>query len=421
MTYNILILFLLIFCFPIAGPVNSAYIAVLLALSKIVVYNKIDRLVNLFSCRYIKLLSIATIGITLLSGFWTFILGSNDYSLTAAFFSVLIGIICLVIVVSSLSFQTLTIDFVEKYVVNIFVLQSIISIVAFVSPVFREVVHHFQFENEADMAEESYSGIRGLSISGRLYFEFAASCGLATIVQFKRIIADNKRSICEYIKLFLIIICGFFSGRTSLIGIAFGFIYLCIIRISIRKKLSFIAKLAFMLCLCIFIIISVLPDSVLLFITDRLLPWVFDLFIKYHETGSTESSHSFNMLNEMYRYVHISSSEWIYGSGHFMAPNGIGYYKSVDGGYIRHLLYWGVIGSIINIAYGLLYFIAPYKNSLYNNKLYIILIMLYTFFIHYKGDLATTSRFFHVILIFILIPYTLNKYGTNRYCAPLGR
>lgn len=356
----------------------------------------------------------------MLSGFWTFILGSNDYSLTAAFFSVFIGIICLVVVVSSLSFQTLTLDFVEKCVVNIFVLQSIISIAAFVSPAFREVVHHFQFENEAGTAEESYSGIRGLSISGRLYFEFAASCGLVTIVQFKRIIAENNRSICEYIKLFLIIICGFFAGRTSLIGIAFGFIYLCIIRISIRKKISFIAKFAFILCLYIFMILLVLPESVLLFITDRLLPWVFDLFIKYHETGSTESSHSFNMLNEMYKYVHISSSEWIYGSGHFMAPNGIGYYKSVDGGYIRHLLYWGLIGSIINIAYGLVYFISPYKNSLYNSKLYIILILLYTFFIHYKGDLATTSRFYHVILIFLFIPYTLKKHGSNRHCTAMG-
>ena len=192
MAYNIFILFLLIFCFPIAGPLNSAYIAVLLALFKIAVCHKTGKLIKLIECRYIKMLSFSTIGITILCAFWTFILGSNDLSLVAAFFSVFIGIICLVIVVSSLNVQTITLDFVEKCIVNIFVIQSIISITAFISPTFREIVHHFQFENEAGQAEESYSGFRGLSISGRLYFEFAASCGLVTIVQFKRIIVDNK-------------------------------------------------------------------------------------------------------------------------------------------------------------------------------------------------------------------------------------
>lgn len=367
------------------------------------------------------MLLFSTIGITILCAFWTFILGSNDFSLVAAFFSVFIGIICLVIVVSSLNVRTITLDFVEKCIVNVFVIQSIISIIAFISPTFREIVHHFQFENEAGQAEESYSGFRGLSISGRLYFEFAASCGLVTIVQFKRIIVDNKRPIREFIKLCLIIVCGFFAGRTSLIGIAFGLCYLCFAQISFSKKICFISKLTCVLFCSIFTLVLILPDTVLWFITDRLLPWVFDLFIKYHETGSTESSHSFNMLNDMYKYVHITSEEWIYGSGHFMAPNGIGYYKSVDGGYIRHLLYWGIIGSIINVAYGLLYFIAPYRKSLlWNDKLYIILMLLYTFFIHYKGDLATTSRFYHVILLFILIPYTLKKHGTNRHCVALG-
>lgn len=132
--------------------------------------------------------------------------------------------------------------------------------------------------------------------------------------------------------------------------------------------------------------------------------------MKYYETGSTDSSYSFNHLNDMYKYVRITFDEWVYGSGYYMDPGGDGYYKSVDGGFIRQLLYWGIIGSGISYLYGLLYFIIPYERcSKINDKIFIFIIFLYSIFIHYKGDLFSSSRFYHVILVFLFIPYVLNS------------
>lgn len=409
------ILFFLIFSFPIAGSLNSAYIAIGTALTKLIIGGRISILMKLINQCYISILLISTFAITFLCFLWTILLGSFDFSLTKAFFSLLVGILSVCLVLPSLNYQTFTSSFIEKNLINVFVIQAIISVCAFISPSIREFVHHFQFVDDAEQAEKAYSGFRGLAISGRLYFEFAASCGLISFLQFKRIIDNNVKYI-EYIKFFLIIVSGFFAGRTSLIGLVFGFIYLIFSKHRLSNKISLIIKILLSLLVFILLAIVLLPDKVITFFTEHLIPWVFDLLIKYHETGSTESSHSFNMLNDMYKYVSITTQEWICGSGCFMDPSGHGYYKNVDGGYIRHLLYWGIIGSIINLWYGLQYFIKPLKKCMNRNDiLFIVLILIYTFFVHYKGDIATTSRFYHVIIVFLMLPYTLSNYKITKF------
>lgn len=425
MLYNLIVTFLLIFSFPVIGSANSAYIALIIAFAKGCCCSTANLWASLYRNSYIKILIWASLGIAILCGGWTYLLGSFDYSLTAAFFSVFIGLWLTIIILASLSYKNYDNDFFERLVVNVFVIQACISIAAFISPSIREVVHHFQFANEAEKSEEAYAGFRGLAISGRLFFEFAATCGLVSIVQFRRIIKIHSTSTVEYLKLFLIIICGFFAGRTSIIGFGFGIIYLFLYKSSIKSKFKILGRLLSILFVCVVVCVVVMPSYILDFITLHFIPWVFDLLIKYHETGSTEDSASFNNLNQMYQYVHITAEEWIYGSGRFMDLHG-GYYKQVDGGYIRHLLYWGIIGSIFNILYGLLYFIKPYINSKSRNEhIYIILIVAFTFLVHYKGDLATTSRFYHVPLVIILLQYVFNPinklcHGTNRHCPAVG-
>ncbi|MDE6717325.1 MAG: hypothetical protein K2J70_03945 [Muribaculaceae bacterium] len=321
-----------------------------------------------------------------------------------------IGIIITLVVTSSLNSAKLDVDVVEALIVDVFCVQAIISIGAFVSPKILEIVHHFQFAHDAEKAETSYNGFRGLAVSGRLYFEFAASCGLVTIIQFKRLSLARRASFIEYVKLFLIIICGFFAGRTSLVGVGFGFLYLVFCRTNIGGKFRFLARFTIITVGLIGIVVIILPPDTLMFLTDHVLPWVFDLFIKYTESGSTEGSHSFNTLNEMYEYVTITDQEWFIGSGYYMSPSGTGYYKSVDAGYLRQLLYWGVVGSAVSYLFTLLFFIKPYKlTKSINEKLFIFIILIYTYFTHYKGDLASTSRFYLDIILFLLLPYVVKN------------
>lgn len=409
MIFNLIVLFLLIFSFPIAGPLNSAYAALVLALGRIALEHKINNLSKYFSSSYIKILLLSTLVITLFCSFWTIAFGVSDYSLTAAYLSLLIGIILCVTVFASLSDECIDKDYMERLVINVFVIQAIISIAAFISPGFREFVHRFQFQHDAEMADASYSGIRGLAISGRLYFEFAATCGLVIFIQFKRIINDDKAKYLEYIKLFLIIICGFFAGRTSLIGIAFGFVYLAVCHKPLRFKLQIVVKFVSVISILISLFLLVLPKDILDFISERLLPWVFDLFIKYFENGSVDGSASFNSLNEDYQFINISTEEWIIGSGIYCNPDG-SYYKYIDGGYLRQILYWGIIGSIVSTLYSVLYFIRPFKRASESDyQWFVFLSFVLTMVFQYKGDMSSISRFYHVVLILIFLPATLKS------------
>ena len=180
--------------------------------------------------------------------------------------------------------------------------------------------------------------------------------------------------------------------------------YIVLAKTGIEFKLSFILRLVLITGLLCTAIWCILPSDIKDFVTQHLLPWVFDLFIKYFETGSTESSHSFNSLNEMYDNVQISEHEWIIGSGMYMEPSGR-YYGHVDAGYLRQILYWGIMGTLVSLAYTLKIFQFSWDKSSEdkNQHLFILTIIIYTLIVHYKGDLLSISRFYYVIIYLYLI------------------
>ncbi|MBD5280666.1 MAG: hypothetical protein HDS35_09005 [Bacteroides sp.] len=382
--------------------------AILIAFIKLLCHRQTGILIQNIRIGYVAQLITWTIGLVIIGIIFTIINGAFEFSRTGALCSLLIGLVSVVIVYTSLNVPVSGIitsrELMERMIVYIFVIQSFISIGSFVSPGFKAIISNFQFPGEADLAEEAYSGVRGLALSGRLYFEFAATCGLVTIFQFKRIVEEDRVTISALILLLLVVICGFFAGRTALVGFGVGFMYIVLAKTGIEFKLSFILRLVLITGLLCTAIWCILPSDIKDFVTQHLLPWVFDLFIKYFETGSTESSHSFNSLNEMYDNVQISEHEWIIGSGMYMEPSGR-YYGHVDAGYLRQILYWGIMGTLVSLAYTLKIFQFSWDKSSEdkNQHLFILTIIIYTLIVHYKGDLLSISRFYYVIIYLYLI------------------
>ena len=221
MIYNLVVLFLLVFCFPIPGIGNSVYLAILIAFIKLLCHRQTGILIQNIRIGYVAQLITWTIGLVIIGIIFTIINGAFEFSRTGALCSLLIGLVSVVIVYTSLNVPVSGIitsrELMERMIVYIFVIQSFISIGSFVSPGFKAIISNFQFPGEADLAEEAYSGVRGLALSGRLYFEFAATCGLVTIFQFKRIVEEDRVTISALILLLLVVICGFFAGRTALV------------------------------------------------------------------------------------------------------------------------------------------------------------------------------------------------------------
>lgn len=417
MPYNITVLFLLFFCFPVPGIGNSVWIALAIAFCKITYQKRWTFLYRNFCSKYVVVVFSAVFLLILYSFLVTIATGAYDFSRTVPLVSLMVGLFLTVIVYTSLSDDAEDSTTMEKLIVGVFLVQAFISILAFGFPVVREVVSLFQFKDDAELAEESYSGFRGLAMSGRLYFEFAATCGLVVIIQMKRILDANKVSYYHLFEFFLLIICGFFAGRTSLVGLVFAFVFLLIYRQSYKEKMRFVYRLLLCLLFIVLFCIILLPGELLDFINEIVLPWVFDVFIKLYETGNTQDSYSFNTLNEMYETVQISLQEWFVGSGKYSNADG-SYYKHVDAGYLRQLLYWGIIGSVINFFCSFQFLKKPWrvcrKNK--NEKYFLLVIFFYTLILQYKGDLMGVSRFYNVILFMSFLPRGLSvkqKYQLN--------
>lgn len=412
MAYNLCVVFLLIFCFPIPIVGNSAMVALLLALCRIVFIHHGKIVYDYDTVDYFSKMAVNTLALIAFSALITVITEGNDFSRTNGLVSLLIGLALAGIVYVSLDKTTAipSNKLAETLLTYVFGIQALISILSFLSPSVRELVANFQFSEDAATAESSYAGIRGMALSGRLYFEFSASCGLLMIFQMKRILESSGVGYKSIILLFLIIICGFFAGRTSLIGFAISVIFLLLYKIEKKYKVRVIVK--FLLFVAIFImgVIIILPSEAKFFITEHLLPWVFDLFIKYYETGSTESSASFHSLNEMYSNVTISARDWLSGCGKYTNSDGT-YYGHVDAGYLRQILYWGIPGLIISLSYTVLMFARPWKSAkdTWNARLFLFLIFLYTLIVHYKGDILSISRFYYTILFLYLENYIKTK------------
>lgn len=418
MLFDIFLVFLLIFSFPLPVVGNSLFLALILSLCRILYRGKVGTLQSVFCLKYIVRIFIGAFCLSCISLFYVIILQTNDYEKSYSFISQIIGLFITVFVFVSIYDFTKTKEYVLLCIVQAFVVQSIIQILAFMLPSFREIVVLFQFSEDAERAEY-YGGIRGLAISGRLFFELAASYGLIAILYIKYLL-DNDLGGIKYLIYFILLFVGsFFVGRTAIIGFMISFLYLILYQ---HRNLFNFKLLMRLLTVSVFASITVficLAEEYRSVILDKLLPWVFEIFYKYVDTGHAQSN-SLDSLNDMYS-IEITNREWLVGVGKYVNFDGT-YYKQTDSGFLRQILFWGLWGSVLNLIYMFSFLYVPFYRTLYycsskrNEILFFVLIVGYLFMLHYKGELMGHSRFFLDILLLYFLQIILSKkhvYGRN--------
>jgi len=143
-----------------------------------------------------------------------------------------------------------------------------------------------------------------------------------------------------------------------------------------------------------FLVRTSIPPEVLNTVENNFLPWLLE--IVQNDNGGKLETRSSNELKTMY-FVPAPKTA-IFGDGHYvnpMDPNK--YYLNTDGGYMRHLLFYGIIGCTLLVVLYLLIFYQMHRLSRALNgsvmvKLFIFLIAVYYFLSHIKGDLLTGSN-----------------------------
>lgn len=231
-----------------------------------------------------------------------------------------------------------------QFIVAIFILQSFIIFGAFLNPAILDIVRSFQFEGITDTADRYLnSGIfRGLALSGDQFFGLSASFGLISIIVVK-LYLDTYKSlwIVAYIILFA---ANMFVGRTGFVGFAFALSYLLIS--DTRGKLKLIIRVALFIILALVCIYVLLPSTIKDILNESVFAFAFQLFYNYENTGSFTTS-STDTLLDMWE-IDVSFLTALIGDGRFVNADG-SYYGHVDVGFLRQLLYGGILYLLYSI------------------------------------------------------------------------
>lgn len=225
-----------------------------------------------------------------------------------------------------------------------FYIQSCIIFISFLSPTFRSLVQIFQDESQTVLANSYYGGgVRGLALSGGLFF----SLSTLFVYNFCILAYRNIRrdiSYAELVFIFITIGAALTAGRAALFGVVLYFLSFFILMPNFRRGAKFvifrpvryIAAMSFFLLLMFYLAQQLGVDEKQINDFSR---FAFEFIYKYFDEGSLSTS-STDRLGEMLYFPEIST--FFLGDGVYNTPGG-GYYGDTDSGYMRPLLFGGVL------------------------------------------------------------------------------
>lgn len=291
------------------------------------------------------------------------------------------------------------IQYVEKYIIISYFIQSVIEIVALMFPSFAQILLIF---NRSENLYEGYGGVRGLSLSSAPGWSLALSFGLVYILMAKRFLSTEFNAVDCFI--YLVCIVGtLFAGRTGFVGLLYAGIMVVIYK---HLNIAYILKVIFLLLLfvtAIYYVALSIPSLYNVF-AEQVFPFAFEWYYSMEETGEASTA-STDVLMKMWEVLPSFSQFWL-GDGWFLSPTGDSYYKKVDVGILRNLFYWGIGGYIVVI-----YYQVKQLKPLWNDKrdglyrLMGIIILLYFFTMELKAMTVGFNKMTFSIVILVAFSY----------------
>ncbi|MFT5759452.1 MAG: hypothetical protein ACI9LM_004218 [Alteromonadaceae bacterium] len=226
------------------------------------------------------------------------------------------------------------------------------------------------------------------------------------------LLSTQRVSRFLYISIYLVIfIVAIMTGRTAWIGIVFS---CCILVWNFRSKLALKSMLQGIIVIILANIV-ILSLSKLMFpsiystIVDRIIPYAFEMFINLFHKGEM-ATNSTNILNNM--YFPLGEPTLLFGDGYYKAPDQSGaYYMGTDAGYMRQVLFYGLLPSVILYLFYLqgFYFIFKGIKKYKSSGILVIALCLYFFIVQYKGAFLTGSamniKLFLTLLVFSILSH----------------
>lgn len=241
------------------------------------------------------------------------------------------------------------------------------------------------------------------SLSGFAAFASSSLFSLAAIISGHVIAKDSKFSIKKITAFFVVVVGCFFYGRVSLIGVALGIFVIVFDRGDFIKNIKTLSIIIFITLTLVFIVNYLSSVNESFFIWKE---WAF-AFIKqiFVEKEITDYSVT-HMFEDMYFMPKMTT--FIYGDGFYIDKIAGTYYLSTDVGYMRLLLYAGVIGVIIAFIPLLYMFFRLAKiQKQFSDKFFIFSLLVCWLVLEAKGDM------YHRTMMILYPIFILKMYETR--------
>ena len=297
-------------------------------------------------------------------------------------------------------------------IINVIVAQSVIVILMYFIDPFRNFMFSVQSSaafSEVSSIESEFYKFRGLGLSYHLFYDlgFLQSFGLV-LIMYQYLIAKTL-SIISVVKYFIILITVFVIARTGLIGILVSIIIFIFSSVYNHNFLSvyFLKRLVIITCI-LFMLPFLLPKSAINDFNNKIYPWFFEWYENYKITGRVSTMSSDILTKEM--YYELENQLFWYGNGIYKRGSA-SFEGLTDAGYMRVLIYFGIVGSLLLYGYYVLMMIMSLIYGEKKYKLIPIMFILCLFIVHYKGDVFTGSplnlRLLHILFIILVIEGSL--------------
>ncbi|MDT8178612.1 hypothetical protein RQ531_17950, partial [Acinetobacter baumannii] len=275
------------------------------------------------------------------------ILGTYDFSIIQTKINFIASLLATYILARSFSSNN---NITDKQFFNlllvIFSIQVILIVGMLINSDFSQAITSFtRNSDQGARVLESYAGARGLGIADSSAFGFAIVMGLLIFLTFFAY-KNNFISFKYFIVLLLLgSVASISAGRTAVLGIMFGLVYLLLNFKNYRSLLTLISIFLFFILIGS-ILISIDRNSIENETLGYFYSYSMEPILNYINEGSFAST-STDALQNM--YFPLTEQQYLIGDGRYM--DGESYYMATDAGYMRFTLFYGGVFSLMFYSY----------------------------------------------------------------------
>jgi len=290
----------------------------------------------------------------------------------------------------------------------VFLLQVVLVIVMLVNSDISQFITSFtRSSDQGTRVLESYAGARGLGIADSSAFGFAIVMGLFILLAF--FAYKNNFIDFKYFSILILLggVASISAGRTAILGLIFGVVYLFL---NFKNIKSFFTLIFIFLVIIIAVAIllgidrsSIQNDTLGYFYSYSMEP------ILNYINNDGLSSTSTEALQNM--YFPLTEKQYLIGDGRYM--DGESYYMATDAGYMRFILFYGFFFSLFLYSF-FAYFVLKISLLDKKNFLFLFLLLLFSFSLHYKGEVVLFSIAYNKVLFLFLFFIYMRSIGMGR-------